>query len=1095
VYSSDGGLVVSPTDLTRFQACTHLTALDLAVAEGERARPFVAKDEVLELLFRKGLEHEQRYLEALESERAVTVIDTEAMTPQEAAEATESAMANAASVIYQATFVDGGQRGHADFLLRGDRPSRFGNWAYDVADTKLARRLRVPALLQMAGYGEHLRRIQGAPPVTLTVVAGDGLLHEYPFADVESYARRVSARFAEFVRTRPTTVAQPVPHCQQCRWIAECYRGWRQADHLSFVAFLTTAHREKFEQAGITTLANLAAQRPSELPRSIGRATRDRLIRQASLQLHERDTGVPAYELLDPVDGQGLLRLPTPDEADLYLDFEADRYIEPDGREYLAGFGDRAGMYTAIWAHSFDQERALTEQLIDAIVARWRAHPGMHVYHYAPYEKAALRRLTARHGVREAELDVLLRAEVFVDLYAVMRQGLRISKESYSIKKLEAFYWGHVRGQGPGDVTEALSSVLAYETWLVDNDNAALDSIAAYNKDDVDSTRDLHIWLEERRDELATKHQTRFPRPNGTTVEETEPSEAERAELVLAQRLVDGGEPLLAGLVGWHRREARPAWWDVYRLEDLDEDELINDATAIGGLGEPVWQYDVKRSHVHRYNFPPQDTKLGAGDTVLNVDDHKPAGAVVGIDPAEGWIDLRIGRTKKPSRPRGLGPQGPLDDTTLRAAIADVATRVLEDTDCLGARLLRLTVPPGLPVQEDETAAAALIRLGIALRGEVLAVQGPPGTGKSTKGAALIRALLDQGLRVGVTALSHQVIGGMLLKVDRPGLQRCNDEADWCGAPRVDIAGSTPEVVQALTAGTHNLVGGTAWLWAHDIMQDLVDVLVIDEAGQFSLANAVAVTRAARSLVLLGDPQQLTQPTQAQHPYGADVSALDHLLSGHDTMPPDRGVFLDCTWRMHPAVNEFVSITSYEGRLHTGEGTERQRIIGTGRWHGAGPRWVPVEHVGNVNTSSEEAAVVAQIVEELLDMTWTNADGVEAPITPRDVLLVAPYNAHVGRLHHAVADGVQVGTVDKFQGRQGAVVIYSLASSSAQDAPRGIDFLYDVHRLNVAVSRARAMAIVVGSPALLDAEVHTPIQLRQVNALCRYVELAGGAVV
>jgi AAA domain len=431
-----------------------------------------------------------------------------------------------------------------------------------------------------------------------------------------------------------------------------------------------------------------------------------------------------------------------------------------------------------------------------------------------------------------------------------------------------------------------------------------------------------------------------------------------------------------------------------------------------------------------------------------------------------------------------------MPDGQLRASIADTAERILRGEDCLGGRLIRRVTPAGLPVRVDESPAEAMLRLGTSLAGEVLAVQGPPGTGKSSNGAELIRALLARGLRVGVTAQSHQVIGGLLRKVERPALQRCDKDDQWCGSAAVERAADNPEVADALLSGRHRLVGGTAWLWARPELAGTVDVLVIDEAGQFSLANAVAASRAARSLVLLGDPQQLTQPSQAIHPFDAGVSALGHLLNGHDTVPPECGVFLDRTWRMHPAITKFVSITSYEDRLESHAGTEHQMIVGGGRWTGSGLRMVPVPHTGNASASAEEARVVARVVEELLELEWINRDGERRAIEARDILVVAPYNAHVARLREAVRPGIGIGTVDKFQGREAAVVIYSMASSSAVDAPRGVEFLYDVHRLNVAVSRARAMAIVVCSPTLLDAEVSTVHQLRLVNALCRYAELA-----
>jgi superfamily I DNA and/or RNA helicase len=345
---------------------------------------------------------------------------------------------------------------------------------------------------------------------------------------------------------------------------------------------------------------------------------------------------------------------------------------------------------------------------------------------------------------------------------------------------------------------------------------------------------------------------------------------------------------------------------------------------------------------------------------------------------------------------------------------------------------------------------------------------------------------------VGVTALSHAVIRHVLEAVGRPAVHKAGeaDEGSAAGEELVRRVSSNEAARQALESGEVSLVGGTAWLWAREDMRDTVDVLVVDEAGQFSLANAVAVAPAARSLVLLGDPQQLTQPSQATHPYGAGVSALEHLLEGHETIPPDRGVFLGTTYRMHPSVTRFVSELAYEGRLAAAPGRERQELSGHGSLGGHGLRWVPVEHAGNSSCSAQEADVVAGVVEELLRRTWTDADGRVRPMTVEDVLVVAPFNAHVATLRAVLPAGIPVGTVDKFQGREAPVVIYSMASSTAADAPRGVDFLFDLHRLNVAVSRAKAMSIGVGSPALLDAPVHTPEQLRAVNALCRYVDEA-----
>jgi len=1124
VQRIEGQLVLSPTDLTKHLACPHVTTLDLAALVGPGdggprhdgvAHGAAKSDDALNLVFSKGLDHERAYLQRLrQGGRVVTEIPTryDVAGRREAEQQTFDAMRAGADVIYQATFYDGQWGGQADFLLRTDRPSDLGDWSYDVADTKLARRLKVPALLQMATYAERLAELQGVPPEFLTVVTGDGVERPWRLADVASYARRARSRLRGAVEARPATEPVPVAHCAQCRWKTRCAGLWEATDDLSLVAGMRNGHRQALVAAGISTVADLGKADPADLPHSIGRPSRERLAQQARLQMAERTTGAPTYELLFPDAGKGLLGLPTPSPGDVYLDFEGDPFAHDGaGREYLAGMWDRDGTFTSWWAHSFEREQTLTEQLIDDLIGRLKADPEMHVYHYAAYEQSALKRLTGRHATRETELDALLRGERFVDLYAVVRNGIRISKPSYSIKKVEDFYWGQTRKAGSeAEVADAMTSVVEYERFLVEADRSILDSIERYNREDVRSTHALHEWLEERRAELETIHGTR-PRPevkDGSAGDEA--SAAERAESALAERLREAGQPLLAGLVGWHRREDRPKWWEFFRVGDLDDEMLVEDASTLGGLSAPVQVGEVKASYLWRYDFEPQDCKLSIGNGAHDVDEpHAALGTVVELDPAAGYIVLKRSKKTEPAEPRGFGPDGPINVAVLQSSIARVGAQVLAGESPLGRALLERRVPeqlvspelvlaqpvpPGpqvvphqLPANAGESPSELVVRVGRAMSGRVLAVQGPPGSGKTTTGARLIRGLLDDGLTVGVTALSHKVINNLLTAVDRPALQKWEEQDEAC-SDQIAIVGTNEAVVRALSSGTANLVGGTAWLWAREDMQELVDVLVIDEAGQFSLANAVAVSSAARSMVLLGDPQQLTQPTQAVHPDGAGISALDHLLEGHDTIPPDRGVFLDKTYRMHPAITAFVSQTSYDGRLASVEGLGAQRIQAGGALSGSGLRWLPVAHGGNTSASDQEAAAVAALVKDLCGGTWVDSAGVERRLSLKDVLVVAPYNRQVARLLEKLPAGARVGTVDKFQGQQAPVVIYSTASSSADEAPRGVDFLYDLHRLNVAVSRAKALTVIVASPDLLDAEVHTPDQLRAVNALCHYVE-------
>ncbi|MBK7723040.1 MAG: TM0106 family RecB-like putative nuclease [Austwickia sp.] len=1106
-------LVLSATDLTKHLACPHVTTLDRELAWGARNRPPEGIDEQLELIFAKGLEHERRYLAHLYQSTG-DVVEIPENVDRVAAEAqTVAAMRAGHRVIYQATLYDGSWVGFADFLLRRDgRVSTFGGYAYDIADTKLARRLKVPALLQMAAYAQRLEHLQGVAPRHLVVVTGDNREHAWRLIDVAAYGRRARARLQRAVADRPPTEAIPNPYCGQCRWQPICAAEWSAADDLSLVAGMRAGHRAVLREAGIGTLEALAGANVEALIADVPGLSRSvglRLHRQARLQVSERRTGVPSYELLAPEPDRGLGRLPRPDAGDLYLDFEGDPFAnEGRGREYLAGLLDREQGFQCWWAHDDRAEAALTAGLLAALVQRWRDYPDMHVYHYAPYEVTALKRLSERYDVGQADLDALLRGGRFVDLYAVVRQGLAISKGSYSIKKLEDFYWGAVR-HGDGErVADALSSVVAYERWLsaqeAERDDAILERIRAYNEDDVRSTLALHDWLEDRRAELVAEVGD-VARPGEVAYELTADSEATLAERALVAALEEAGEPLLAGLVGWHRREQRPQWWEFFARAEASDEDLVDDASAIGRLGSPV-QVGEKlgkngrvTSRIWRYPFPPQECRLPLGKVAVDVDTREGVGTVIGYDGVQGWLELSRGVKADPATPRAIGPQGPMLVSVLRDALARVGTAALAGEEHLGLALVHPRVPPDLRRREGESTADAVVRVGLRLDGQVLAVQGPPGAGKTYAASRLIRELLDSGRTVGVTANSHAVILNLLSEVGRPALHKAGEPGNALEQTEVLIreVGKNEEAVQALAAGEANLVGGTAWFWARAELADAVDVLVVDEAGQFSLANAVAVAQAARrGMVLLGDPQQLTQPTHAEHPHGAGVSALKHLIGASAVIPPEQGLFLDRTWRMHPSLTSYVSELFYDSELRSADGRDRQVIRAPGALTGAGVRWIPVEHDGNVADSPQEAEAVAALVADLLAGTWVDVEGAEHPLTAADVLVVAPYNAHVARIStvlEAAGHGqVQVGTVDRFQGRQAPVVIYSMASSSAADAPRGVAFLFDPHRLNVAVSRAKALAVIVGSPALVDAPVsaHQPEHLRAVNSLCEYVDRA-----
>ena len=1122
-------LVLSPTDLVGFSLCRHLTGLELSAARGERTRP-LREDPEVDLLRRRGLDHERRFLDRLRMEgRTVTVLprlDAADGGLAQAEALTLEAMRGGAAVIHQATFFDGRWSGTADFLLRVDGASALGPFSYEPADAKLAREARPPVLLQLCAYAEQLERLQGTAPDNVHVILGDGSVARFPLRAFAACFRSNRARLeAALAAGLGETYPDPVPHCQVCGWSEACERRRRRDDHPSLVADMRRDQTARLAAAGITTLETLGTMDPRRAVAGIGVPVLERLAAQARLQLRQRRTGEIAYDLLPPEGGgRGLAALPAPSPGDLFLDLEGDPFAGPAGLEYLFGVVERVDgepTYRAFWAHDTADEKRAFEAVIDLIGARLAQHPDLHVYHYAAYEPAAFKRLMGGHGTRERELDRILRGQVMVDLHRIVKQGVRVSQESYSLKMLEALY----RPPRTTAVAGGMGSVVAYESWRESGEAQRLDEIAAYNRDDCLSLAGLRNWLEDRRRELEARGGG-LPRPAQADPAPPEAQEAAEAAVdALVSRLTDSVPPrfadrspeqqaqwLLGQLVTWHRREAKPEWWAYFNRRRLSVDELFDDTEAIAGLAYEGVVGKCAQSLVHRYRFDPgQEHRIGEGDKPDDPVTGKPAGTVMFLDNARGLVNLKRAARSDAPHPQCLIPSGPIPTNEQREAIARVGQWVLaHGIDAAGpyraARDLLRRRPPRLRsgpapaslVHEGEDAVTAACRIVHDMEDSCLAIQGPPGSGKTWTGAQLILSLTSAGHRVGVTATSHKAIANLLAEVcaqaraagRRLRLVQKAPEDGRGNDPMVRCVDDNAEVEAALGAGTVDVVAGTAWLFARSALEGAVHALVVEEAGQFSLANAVAMAASARNLVLLGDPRQLAQPSKAAHPPGAEASALEHLLGDNATMPPGLGLFLPITRRLHPRVCDFVSEAFYGGRLEAHPSCAARSIGGAPPLGGAGLRFVEVEHAANRTVSPQEAAAVARLFTELMGRSWSDGNGKTRALAPADVLVVAPYNAQVARLAAALPAGARVGTVDKFQGQEAPVVIYSMAASSAEDAPRGMEFLYSLNRLNVAVSRAQGLAVIVGSPGLLRAHCRTVEQMRLANALCRFVEMA-----
>ncbi|MFZ2034553.1 MAG: TM0106 family RecB-like putative nuclease [Candidatus Dormiibacterota bacterium] len=1137
-FLQDGRPVYTATDLCDYLACGHLVALKRRVAAGESIPS--DRSALSEVLANLGAGHEQRHLDALRARGLrVKAFDDErdryASSAQEllALEAdTLAAMGEGYDVIYQPTFFDGRWMGRADFLLRVDTPSARWGWSYEAADAKLARRVRSEAILQLCEYSAHLQRLQGTAPVQMHVVLGDGAEHRYRVDEFSAYHATVKRDFeSAMLVDGTTTYPDPVAHCNTCGFAARCAAQRKRDDHLSQVARMRNGQVLALTSAGITTMTALAESSPDADPPARMSSTSFReLHAQAALQHRGPHAGgVPRHELLDAWEvGHGLCALPSPSPGDLFFDMEGDGLARDVPLEYLFGAVDTKGDYGAWWGHDEAGERLAFQGFVDFAIAQLDRFPDMHVYHYAAYEKTALRRLMSRHGTREEEVDRLLRNEVLVDLYRVVRQGIRLSTDSYSLKKVERLYMP-AREES---IADAAGSMVMYERWLIsredgsDGDAALLDEIEMYNQRDCISTAQLRDWLEARRVEEEALRGAPIARP---PVIERPVSDALQAKIVTTQEVAGAlvtdvpADPevqtaaerarwLLAPLLSYHRRENKVNWWRHFDQIAMSPEELERDTYALGPL-EMIGSREDGRRIIERYRFEPQEHRIGLGDKPLDPEADvrwaPVAGEVLELDSARGEITLsRTPGQADRGAARFLIPSTPLQTDAQEEALLDLGRWVAANgADAPGpnraGRDLLMRLPPRLNGSTDlefrglgETASEAAIRLILGLDRGCLPVQGPPGAGKTHMAALAALALIKKGRGpVGVTAVTHNAIRTLLDKIEElaPSLgiqvRIQHRKGDGIGTGSIQIARTNEAIETALADEAVDVVGGTSWLFARPQLEASFDTLIVDEAGQMSLADALAVSRAARNLVLVGDPRQLAQPLQGSHPPGVGVSALDHLLGGNVTIPPDRGVLLDLTWRMHPDVTGFVSRSFYEGRLGSEPQCSRQAVVIDGVAV-TGLRASFVEHHGDRVRSDVEAERVRDVIDQLINATWRDATGHERLMTLDDIVVVAPYNAQVACLVEALPAGARVGTVDRFQGQEAAVSVFSMATSSVEDLPRNLEFLFSLNRLNVAVSRARGLSILVCSPELLRARCHSPEQMRLVNALCRFVEMA-----
>jgi len=1119
----DGNIRLSPSDLSNFLGCAHLVNLELEVAEGKRKSAY-RPDPLLELMRQRGQEFEASYLAHLQQTRS-SVRDLR----QQPFEATVDAMKRGIDVISQATLTDGNWKGVADFLIKKAGISTLGNYYYEVYDTKLSQHTRNSAVLQLCYYTMVVEKVQG-PVAEYMYIVKPGLDFQpevFRYDDFKSYFQQSRRSLEQAVLNPQPSYPVPVAHCSICNYWMECKAVRRKDDHLSLVAGIRSAQVESLQEQAITTVVAFADEHLKlRRPDRGNLEALERKQEQARVQIKGRETGKNEIKILpyppividnDEAERHGFNLLPLPNNGDIYFDFEGDAFFPDGGIEYLFGYiakENNQWIYHKHWVTSREEEKKAFQDFVTFFMQRLKTHRDACIYHYGHKEPSSFKRLMRVHGCCEDEVNALLRGRRFVDLHQVIKRSLLASVENYSLKDMEAFagYKRQMNLEEAGKARRTFELALNAGNLEELDENLRID-IEKYNEDDCRATLALHQWLEaiREKEEQANQPLIRLAINDGEQGEDALEMEGRAKELfdkltntLPADRSLWNDEHkarwLAANMIHYFKRERESAYWEYLITKNKDEEELLDDRKALTGLQliNTTPGANSRSGPKETYTFPPQEASFSDKDELADHHSGQHIGKVIQFDNSNGRIEIQRRKDSADQKissvlikPQSFGLTNELWSTL--AELAETGwTREFKYPaiiDLLEKRSPRLTIPvsgPLYPIKSSLTESASY--LAAALDNSVLALQGPPGTGKTHTGAEMIIALAQQGKKIGVTAISHSAYQNLLLKVHELATSKDLDLKLACKSEHEDL-----EVIETFQRAQQlaefldeeYIVGGTAWLWGSANAVDRLDYLFIDEAGQMSLAYVLAMGRCAKNIVLLGDPNQLDQPQKATHPEGSDVAALTHLLDHHKTMPDDKGLFMRVTRRLHPHICNFTSRLFYEGKLKSADGLERQMITGNTKFSGSGLIYVPAKHRLNQTQSPEEVRLIQFIVNDLLSHGLFEGK----KLTSDDILIVAPYNAQVNSLREAIT-GVNIGTVDRFQGKQAPVVIYSMTASSAEDAPRGMSFLYDPNRFNVATSRAKSICILVASPELFNPDCKTIDQMRWANVLCMYREMA-----
>ena len=1121
---------VSPSDLNNFVACKYTVLNEIKYHNKEiRKSPDKANDKLWKEM---GVEHEKRHYKILKEKYKKSITIKSDLNEKDRFDETIRAIQKGYDLIYHAYLIDDNLRGEADFLIKCDTKSDLGDYSYEVYDTKITRNLKPRHITQITAYSDMLGKIQNILPEKMYLIDGSDEYHSFKtieYIDLFNHSKKEFIKFLSNI-SKEKIYPEKCSYCNLCDWKDECDKTWENDNYINLVAGSNKSQIEKLKKNKIRTVEQLSKTKLTAIDLKINSESYKKIQLQAQLQEEKRNTGEDKIVILDSDFGKGFYKLPKPDEGDVFFDIEGyPRMDRPF--EYLHGlyYKDKGKLkFKDLWAKNYDKEseKNIFIELINFLEKRFEEYPNAHIYHYASYEKRAIRELATSYSSEFPKGDIvnddLLRKEKYVDLFSIVSQSIRTSERDLSLKSIEKFY----NFKRKADIVKADDSVIKYDNWIATKNEKYKQDIINYNEEDCISTYLLREFLVKNKPENIDW----FVKQEEITKEGEEPNKyrrkasnklsREEVEVDLNNRLEKKKNKTnkkfvenLKNFIGFHWKSNKPEFWEVFDRAEKTHLELEDDTECIANSvlidDKPKVTED---GFIYSYRFNDQNYKLKEGKSAFDAHQIKGLGTIYSIEenfPDKNILKILVSKRRKNVEMPSLltlgntmPPQVHQHDQALNKFLEDYILNDGENYKSIMDMLERKepdikNIKSGsILIEEDKDLITQSIEIVKNLNNSYLTIQGPPGTGKTYTSAKIIIELMKAGKKVGVTSNSHEAIKTLLIAIEQQAVDqnyefsgmrksKSSDKHEWKFIRNVTTG-------KPLNMDSYSLFAGTSWFFVDPRMNKTLDYLFIDEAGQVALGTTIANATSADNLVLIGDQMQLSQPMRAKHEGYAKMSSLDFILGDDDTISADKGIFLNVTRRLNKKICNYISTSFYDSRLTSDPITETRSVnLKLNPIKDEGLFYVPIDHNGCSQRSDEEADLVEKTYNKIINKEFKVGD-TTGKISAKDIMVVAPYNAQANnireRLKKKFKDDVRVGTIDLFQGQEAKVVLISMTTSDVESLPRHKDFFFSRNRLNVAISRAECVAIIIFNENLLLASASNIKEMKLINSFCKLLE-------